>query len=110
MVIEPKQATYWQAQLVDGTVMRGGQRHYYPNQPIVEMVPAEAIKVFAIAHNTFTDQYYQPWDQWYLNRVASTPTYPMVYRMADGSILTVNQDSITGVLKLTQDYSQTAIV
>lgn len=104
-----KQATYWQAQLVDGTVIRGGQRHTYPNQYVVENVPAEAIKVFAIAHNTYSDQYYAPWDKWYLARVEADPNYPMIYQMADQSILTVNQDPETKVLILSQDYSGTGL-
>lgn len=106
---EPKQATYWQAQLVDGTVMRGGQRHLYPNQPVVESVPAEAIKVFAIAHNTYSDQYYAPWNKWYINRIESAVVYPLVYQMADKSILTINQDHTTNALILAQDYSETGL-
>ena len=104
-----KDATYWRAQLVDGTIITGGQRHKYPTQATVEMVPAEAIKVFAIAHNTYTDQYYAPWDKWYLNRIESIPEYPLQYRMQDQSILTVNQDPETRVLILTQDYSETGL-
>lgn len=109
MTTTPKQATYWQAQLVDGTVMRGGQRHNSPNQPVVESVPAEAIKVFAIAHNTYSDQYYAPWNKWYINRIESPVVYPMVYQMADKSILTINQDADTNVLILSQDYSGTGL-
>lgn len=104
-----KQATYWYAQLVDGTKIQGGQQHIYPTQPNVAVVPVEALRIFCIAHNTFTDQYYQPWDQWYISRVATKVVYPLVYQLQDGSILTVNQDVKTGLLILTQDYGNGSI-
>jgi hypothetical protein len=104
-----KQATYWYAQLVDGTKIQGGQQHLYPNQPNVSIVPSQAIRIFCIAHNTYTDQYYQPWDQWYIARIETKVTYPLLYQLSDGSVLKVNQDPKTKLLILTQDYGNGTI-
>lgn len=101
-----KQATYWYAQLVDGSKIQGGQQHIYPNQPNIAVVPMQTLKIFSVVHNTYSDQYYQPWDQWYIARVAQEVQYPLVYQMSDGSILTINQDLETGLLVMTQDYGE----
>ncbi|MBW3113482.1 hypothetical protein KYJ26_16635 [Bacillus sp. MCCB 382] len=87
--------------------MRGGQRLSSPNQPGAELIPVETLKIFSIAHNTYVDTYYQPWDQWYINRIATAQDglYPLTYRMSDGSILTVNMDEETGLLDLSQEYN-----
>jgi hypothetical protein len=104
-----KQATYWYAQLVDGSKMRGGQQQVYPNDANVGVVPVEALKVFSIVHNTFSDQYYQPWDKWYINRVDTIVSYPLQYQMQDGSILTINKDKATNLLILIQEYGNGAV-
>jgi len=95
-------ATKWTAQLTDGTKMRGGQTNLYPDDLNVSAVPTSQIKVFTIAHNTFSDTYYKALNTWYHNGVAMIYNYPNEYIMGDGSLLTVNFNN--GLLVLTQVY------
>lgn len=96
------EATYWQAQLTDGTKMRGGQTNLFPDDLNVSAVPVEQIKVFSICHNTFTDTYYAPAKTWYKNGKPWTGRPQTVeYVMQDGSVLSVTQQS-NGLLALTQ--------
>jgi hypothetical protein len=99
---DPIQATQWLAQLTDGTKMRGGQTNLFPTDLNVAAVPIPQIKVFTISHNTFADTYYKPLNTWYHNGKVMTFAYPTEYIMQDGSILTVDFDSLTGFLILTQ--------
>jgi hypothetical protein len=98
-----EQATMWQAQLTDGSKLRGGQTNLFPDDLNVSAVPVEQIKVFTIAHNTFSDTYYAPTRTWYKNGKPWTDrTATVEYLMQDGSLLTVTQ--LTGGLSLTQQY------
>lgn len=95
------QATKWTAQLTDGTKLRGGQSNLYPDDLNVSAVPVSQIKVFTIAHNTFSDTYYKALDTWYHNGVPVAANYPRDYIMGDGSLLTVDIN-VNGLLALTQ--------
>lgn len=99
-----QQATYWQAQLNDGTRMRGGQRHLFSDDLNVAAVPVELIKTFTIAHNTYCYTYYAPYKIWYKDGKAVPFTYPAEFTMGDGSLLIVDKDAATNYLKLTQNY------
>lgn len=102
-----KQATSWYAQLVDGTKITGGQQHRFPTDANVNVIPIQALKVFSIGHNTYSDQYYKPWNKWYLSRIETEVTYPLEeYVLADGTILTVDWDYEQQQIKLTQTEYQ----
>lgn len=98
------QATYWYAQLYDGTKLRGGQRQKYENDLNINAVPVEQLKILSLVHNTYTDTYYAPWKTWYHNGKPFEFMYPSQYRMEDGSVVTIDLDSETGLLKLDQAY------
>lgn len=99
-----KQATYWYAQLTDGTKLRGGQQHKYENDLNINAVPIELLKILSLVHNTYTDTYYQPWDTWYTDGKPVQYLYPTEYTMQDGSIVTLDIDHENQTLKLTQVY------
>lgn len=93
------QATKWLAQLSDGSKMTGGQN--MTTDVNVSAVPIDQIKVFTVAHNTFSHTYYAPTKTWYKDgKVWTDYPYPQEYTLADGSVLTV--DTENGLLKLTQ--------
>lgn len=97
------QATMWQAQLTDGSKMRGGQSHLFSTDTNVAAVPVDQIKVFTVAHNTFAHTFYAPTKNWYKDgKVWPDYVYPTQYTLQDGSVLTVEFDEETGLLKLTQ--------
>lgn len=98
------QATYWQAQLNDGTRMRGGQRNLFYDDLNVEAVPIDIMKTFTIAHNLYCYTYFAPLKTWYKDGKVVPFTYPAEFTMADGSILIVDKDATTSLLKLTQNY------
>ena len=99
-----QQATFWQAQLNDGTRMRGGQRNLFLDDLNVAAVPVDIMKTFTIAHNTYCFTYFAPLNTWYKDGKVSTFSYPAEFAMQDGSILIVNKDDTTNLLKLTQNY------
>lgn len=101
-----QQATMWQAQLADGSKMRGGQTNLFPDDLNVSAVPTEHIKVFTIGHNTYSDTYFAPVATWYKNG-KPWPDRPeaVEYLMQDGTTLTVTQGA-NGVLTLTQAQAQ----
>lgn len=95
------QATMWQAQLTDGSKLRGGQTNFFSTDVNVSAVPLDQLKVFTIGHNTFADTFYAPTGVWYKNGKPWTTRPAIVeYTMQDGSILTV--DYTGGVLDLFQ--------
>jgi hypothetical protein len=97
------QATMWQAQLPDGSKLRGGQTNLYPDDQNVAVVPVELVKIFSISHNTFTHTYYVPLKTWYINGVpwVNRPA-TVTYGMQDGSLLTVTTSEM-GQLTLSQE-------
>jgi inorganic pyrophosphatase len=99
-----KQATYWYAQLYDGTKMSGGRSHRYETDLNINAVPVEQLKVLSMVHNTYTDTYYAPWDTWYHDGKPFEFLYPSQYQMQDGSVVTIDFDDETGYLVLTQTY------
>jgi inorganic pyrophosphatase len=98
------QATYWQAQLNDGTKMRGGQTNLRETDTNVAAVPIDQIKVFTVTHNTFAWSYFAPTKTWYKDGKPATLVYPTEFIMQDGSVVTIDKDVATGLLKLTQAY------
>jgi hypothetical protein len=105
---EPIQATCWMAQLTDGTKLRGGQTNLFNTDVNVSAVPVNALKVFSVSHNTFTDTYFAPWNKWFHDGKPwqGDYPYPQQYLMQDGSTLTVDYDNEAGHLVLTQVYPQ----
>lgn len=98
------QATMWQAQLTDGSKLRGGQTNFFASDVNVSAVPLDQVRVFTIAHNTFSDTLYVPTGVWYKNGKPWTTRPEIVeYTLQDGSILTV--DYAGGIL----DVHQTVI-
>ncbi|MFC5528467.1 hypothetical protein [Cohnella yongneupensis] len=95
-----QQATMWQAQLADGTKMRGGQTNIFPDDLNVGAVPIDQMKTFTVSHNTFAYTYYAPTKKWYKDGKLTTFAYPTEFGMQDGSLLTI--DFAAGLLVLTQ--------
>jgi hypothetical protein len=93
------QATMWQAQLVDGTKLRGGQTNLFSDDQNVAAVPLDQIKIFSVSHNTFTHTYYVPLKVWYVDGIPWMDRPETVeYGLQDGSVLTVSMDSSNLVL------------
>jgi len=70
--------------------MRGGQTGLFPDDLNVESVPLDQIKVFTVAHNTFSHTYFVPLNTWYNNGQPITFDYPQEYILQDGSVLTID--------------------
>lgn len=101
-LVEVVQATFWQAQMKDGTIIRGGKDDSYAGARISAVDPAK-LKMLEIAHNTYGDKYYAPYNRWYHCEekcVVTTPTYPLQYSMLCGRIVVIDYDAMTGLLKL----------
>lgn len=99
-----QQATFWQAQLADISRMRGGQQNLFPDDLNVAAVPVDVMKTFTVAHNLYCYTYYAPLKTWYKDGKVTQFTYPAEFTMADGSKLTVDKDSTSNLLALTQNY------
>lgn len=68
----------------------------------VSAVPLDQLKMFTIAHNTFSHSFYVPIKQWYKDGVRwNNYPYPQPYELPDGTTLTVEADA-NGNLVLTQ--------
>lgn len=98
------QATYWQAQLTDGSKLRGGQQNLFIYDVNVSAVPIDQMKLFSVVHNTYTWTYYVPTKTWYKDGKSAPFAYPAEFIMGDGSLLTVNKNVSTDLLELTQIY------
>lgn len=84
-------ATMWQAQLSDGSKLRGGQTNFFVSDANVSAVPLDQVKVFTISHNTYSDTLFVPTGVWYKNGKPWTIRPPIVeYTLQDGSVLTVD--------------------
>ena len=59
----PIQATKWQAQLKDRSILTGGGGYAWDVN--VSAVPVDQIALFSVIHNEWTYTYYAPLNQWY---------------------------------------------
>jgi hypothetical protein len=97
------EGTYWQAQLADGTKMQGGSG--FVGDVNVGAVPIDRMRVFTVAHNTYSHTYYAPTKTWYKDGkpwVTPAYEYPTTYTLKDGTSLTVGFDAVTKLLDLSQ--------
>ncbi|WP_134682575.1 hypothetical protein [Brevibacillus migulae] len=103
MIIE---ATNWQAQLKDGSRLRGGQSNLMYYDVNVGAVPIDQMIIFSVGHNTGCFTYYVPTKTWYYDGKVTDFAYQKQFSMYDGSILTVDIDKETGLLNLTQAFPE----
>lgn len=96
----PLQATKWKAQLKDRSILTGGGGYAWDVN--VSAVQVDQIALFSVIHNEWTYTYYAPLNQWYKDGKPVNFTYPTQFRMADGSILTVDWNASTQRLALSQ--------
>ncbi|WP_067924887.1 hypothetical protein [Alicyclobacillus shizuokensis] len=103
----PIQAVKWLAQLQGGGKLSGGQGD--PSDVNVSAVPVPLILLFTVSGTQSSDTLYltNSQEQWYRDGKPFTPTFPLVYTLADGSTLTITRNSDTsGDLTITQEAQQ----
>ncbi|MFB5192650.1 hypothetical protein [Alicyclobacillus fastidiosus] len=99
----PTQAVKWLAQLTNGTSLTGGDNMSFDVN--VSAVPPNEVKLFTVSGTTFADTMYlnAGTETWYHSGVVFTPSFPLLYTLADGTTLTIARNSDTpGDLTYTQ--------
>ena len=86
--------------------MRGGQTNLFSDDLNVSAVPVDQMKLFTVAHNTYCYTYFAPTKSWYKDGKPIALMYPITFSLADGSILTVDEEPGRDMLVLTQNKGE----